>query len=139
MAQCAPVASAPFFQPWLRKPFTCCHFSTLITSNYTRNIFPESSQNNYSYKILFPVLQKTKSGKSRKNPTKADLTIASISRIALSNIQVFTRALFHHYCLRLSLINRKSIMEHKMSTSKGQKLAVTALINLSFIFLVSKL
>ena len=52
ISQPPPVASAPFFLPWLRKPFTCSHFLTWITSNYTRNIFPESSQNNYSNNML---------------------------------------------------------------------------------------
>ena len=52
ISQPPPVASAPFFPTSLRKPFTRCHFSTLIISNYNRNIFPESSQNNYSNKML---------------------------------------------------------------------------------------
>ena len=49
--------SVPFFLPWLQKPFTRCpFFLTSITwekPNYTWNIFPESSQNNYSNNILF--------------------------------------------------------------------------------------
>ena len=55
-----PFPRFPFFYLGFKNLLLAALFSTSITwekPNYTWNIFPESSQNNYSNKILWSVLQ----------------------------------------------------------------------------------